>query len=168
MKLIIANLFGLISALILIYMGSIKEKNKVLKFQIVQSTFGASCDLILGGYSSVIIGILNIIRNILVTKKLFNKIYMFILLVLATISITYFNKLGLIGLIPLANFIFYTIFIDTKDNIIFKYVFIISMITWVIYDFIIKAYSSSIFDLFTVITAIYTLIKMKKETYEEA
>lgn len=165
MKLIVANILGLVSALILIYMGSIKEKNKVLKFQIVQSTFGASCDLILGGYPSVITGILNIIRNILVTKKLFNKIYMFILLVLATISITYFNKLGLIGLIPLANFIFYTIFIDTKDNIIFKYVFIISMITWVIYDFIIKAYSSSIFDLFTVITAIYTLIKMKKETY---
>ena len=163
MKIIIANIFGLISALILIYMGSIKEKNKVLKFQIAQTTFGSLCDLILGGIPSVITNILTIIRNALVTKNKFNKIYMWIFIITASALIIYFNKLGFIGYIPLANFIFYTLYIDTDSNIVFKYVFIISMITWLIYDFLIMAYSSAIFDLFTVLVAVITLFKMKKE-----
>ena len=162
MKIVIANILGLLSALILIYAGSIKEKNKVLKYQTIHSVFGASCDLILGGIPSVITGILGIIRNILVTKKKFTKLIMFILIILSSVTIIYFNNLGIIGYIPLLNFIFYTIFINTKDNIIFKYIFIISMITWLIYDFLIKAYSSSIFDLFTIITATLTLLNMKK------
>ena len=162
MNTIIANIFGLISALILIYMGSIKEKNTVLKFQVVQTTFGSLCDLILGGIPSVITNIVTIIRNVLVTNNKWNKIYMYAFIIIASILIIYFNNLGIIGYIPLANFIFYTIYIDTDDNIVFKYVFIISMITWLIYDFIIKAYTSSAFDFFTVMTAVVTLLKMKK------
>ena len=142
MKVIIANILGLISALIMIYAGSIKEKNKVLKYHTIHAFFGMSCDLLLGGYPSVISNIFTITRNIIANKNKFNKIYMVIFIVLASISIIYFN---------------------TKDNIIFKYVFIISMITWLIYDIIIKAYSSAVFDFFTIVTAIITLINMKKD-----
>lgn len=163
MEVIIANVFGTISALILIYMGTIKEKNSVLKYQISQVTFGSLCDLILGGIPSVITNILTIIRNVLVANKKFNRLYMIILILLSILLIIPLNSLGIIGYIPLANFVFYTIFVDTDDNIIFKYVFIISMITWVIYDLLIKAYTSSLFDLFTVIAAIITLIKMIKD-----
>ena len=163
MVVVIANIFGLINALLVVYIASIKEKNKILKFQIVQTSFGGLCDLLLGGIPSVITNILTIIRNVLVTKDKYNKIYMAIFIILCTILVIFCNKLGPIGYIPLANFIFYTIFIDTKSNIVFKYVFIISMITWMIYDFLIRAYTSSLFDLFTVIIAVITLIKMKKE-----
>ena len=55
MIVIIANILGLISALIMIYAGSIKEKNKVLKYHTIHAFFGMSCDLLLGGYPSVII-----------------------------------------------------------------------------------------------------------------
>ena len=160
---VVANIFGLISALLVVYMGSIKEKKTVLRFQIVQTTMGTICDAILGGIPSVICNIFTIIRNILVDKGKFGKVLMAIFIILCSGLIIYFNKWGWIGYIPLANFIFYTIFINTKDNILFKYVFIISMTSWLIYDFIIKAYTSSIFDLFTVIVAIITLFKMKKE-----
>jgi hypothetical protein len=162
MIIIIANILGLISALIMIYAGSIKEKNKVLKYHTIHAFFGMSCDLLLGGYPSVISNIFTITRNILVNKNKFNKIYMIIFILLVTILILLTNNLGWIGYIPLINFIFYTVFINTKDNIIFKYVFIISMITWLIYDIIIKAYSSAIFDFITIVTAIITLISMKK------
>ena len=60
MKLLIANILGLISALILVYTGAIKEKNKVLKYQVAQVSFSSLCDLILGGIPSVIINILSI------------------------------------------------------------------------------------------------------------
>lgn len=163
MILVIANIFGLINALLVIYIASIKEKNKILKYQIVQTSFGGACDLLLGGIPSVITNILTIIRNVLVTKNKFNKLYMWLFIILCSILVIFCNKLGVIGYIPLANFIFYTVFIDTKSNIIFKYVFIISMITWLVYDFLIRAYTSSLFDLFTVIIAVITLIKMKKE-----
>lgn len=163
MIIIIANILGLISALIMIYAGSIKEKNKVLKYHTIHAFFGMSCDLLLGGYPSVISNIFTITRNILVNKNKFNKIYMIIFILLVTILIILTNNLGWIGYIPLINFIFYTVFINTKDNIIFKYVFIISMITWLIYDIIIKAYSSAIFDFITIVTAIITLISMKKD-----
>lgn len=163
MIIIIANILGLISALIMIYAGSIKEKNKVLKYHTIHAFFGMSCDLLLGGYPSVISNIFTITRNILVNKNKFNKIYMIIFILLVTILIILTNNLGWIGYIPLINFIFYTVFINTKDNIIFKYVFIISMITWLIYDIIIKAYSSTIFDFITIVTAIITLISMKKD-----
>lgn len=162
MKVIVANILGLISALILIYAGSIKEKKKVIKYQTIHSFFGMSCDLLLGGYPSVISNVFTITRNILAYKNKFTKILMIIFIIAVSGLIIYFNNLGIIGYIPLINFIFYTIFINTKDNIIFKYVFIISMITWLIYDVMIKAYSSAIFDTFTIITAVITLIKMIK------
>ena len=160
---IIANIFGVVSALLLTYMGKVKEKNKVLKLQMVQTFFGGLCDYLLGAYPSVFTNVINIVRNFLVTRGKFNKLYMFVLIVITSILVLTFNNKGYLGLIPLGNFIFYTIFVNTKDNIVFKYIFIVSMITWVIYDFIIKAYTSSAFDLIVVIVAVITLIKMIKE-----
>ena len=163
MIVIIANILGLISALILIYAGSIKEKKRVIKYQTIHSIFGMSCDLLLGGYPSVISNVFTITRNILAYKNKFTKTLAIIFILAVSILIIYFNNLGIVGYIPLINFIFYTIFINTKDNVVFKYVFIISMITWLIYDIIIKAYTSAIFDSVTIVTAIITLIKMIKK-----
>ena len=81
MKVIVANILGLISALILIYAGSIKEKKKVIKYQTIHSFFGMSCDLLLGGYPSVISNVFTITRNILAYKNKFTKILMIIFII---------------------------------------------------------------------------------------
>ena len=142
-------------------MGLIKEKNRLLKYQIIHSIFGSLCDLILGGIPSVITNILGIIRNVLVYKNKFNIFMMHTLILISFITIISFNRIGIIGYIPLIYFVFFTIFIKTHDNYLFKIIFILSMFLWIIYDLSIQAYFPALFDLFTIIASVYSLVKIK-------
>ena len=90
-----------------------------------------------------------------------------IIILISTILTLMFNNLGLIGLLPLFNNIIYTIFINVKDELKFKILILTQMILWLIYDLTIKAYTSAIFEVITIISCIITgyqiYINRKKE-----
>ncbi|MBR3049191.1 MAG: YgjV family protein, partial [Bacilli bacterium] len=71
------------------------------------------------------------------------------------------NNLGIIGLLPLISTVTYLWLMNIKDVIKFKYLMCFTMILWLIYDFSIKSYTSSIFDLFTIISNIIAIVQLK-------
>lgn len=164
---VIGNIVALIAAAISVFTGIIKNKKKILYVQTIQYITYSIANLILGGFSGVIANLISIFRNILCYKEKLNKI-MITLIILSSIILTLlFNNLGFIGLLPLFNSIFYTLFINIKDEFKFKLLILIQTILWLIYDLTIKSYASAIFEIFTIISCIITAyqiyINRKKE-----
>lgn len=164
-NLIIGNIIALIGSLIMVYSGIIKNKKKIIYAQTIQIMLFSVSNFILGGITGALVNLVCCIRNILCYKnKLGNKEKMILLLAVAVLSI-YFNTQGIIGYIPLISTIVYTLFMNTKDVLKFKYLVIFSMFTWFIYDIFIKSYTSAVFDFLSVISNVIAIyeIKVKKE-----
>jgi len=72
--LIIGNIFGLIGSVVMIIVGSIKDKNKAILVQTLQLIILAISNLVLGSISGFIINLVSIVRNILSNKNKLNKL----------------------------------------------------------------------------------------------
>lgn len=161
-KIIIGNIFALVGSLLMVYIGLIKKKKKILLYQLVELTLFAIANFTLGGYPGLIINLLNIVNVSLCYKKKLNYVWKIIISVVAITLIVIFNNLGLIGYLPLLAFLLYLWFITEKDIIKFKVLNIIILVMWLVYDFMIKAYVGCAFDLFTIITNIIAIVFIKK------
>ena len=80
------------------------------------------------------------------------------------LSIIY-NKNGLIGLLPIIASVMFTVTINTKNELALKVMVIISFTLWLIFDYTIKSYVSTLFDAIGIVAAFVAtiqLIKLKK------
>ena len=159
---VIGNIIAFIASIIMVYSGYIKDKKKILYAQTIQIGLFILSNIVLGGITGAIINVLNCIRNILCYKERLNNIVKVVLIVLATILTICFNNLGIIGLLPLASMILYVLFMNTKDVVKFKYLILSTMVLWLIYDFSIKSYVSTCFDILTIVTNIISIIQINK------
>ena len=65
------------------------------------------------------------------------------------------------------SMVVYTILIDLKNVIKFKYLILFTMTMWLIYDIYIMSYTAAIFDLGTIIANIIAVIQIKRNKGEE-
>ena len=160
-KLLLGNIIALIASFIMVYSGLLKTKKRVLYAQTIQIGLFVISNIILGGMVGVIVNIINVIRNILCYKDKLNLLSRIILTILVTVLSIVFNNMGIIGYLPLISTILYLWFMNTKNIVYFKLLIIFTTIMWLIYDFTIKSYTSSIFDMMTVITNTYSVFKLE-------
>ena len=105
--------------------------------------------------------VISIIGNVLCY---FDKLYLIpkILMTLASIIVvTLLNMQGIIGFLPLVAIITYLWLMNLKDITHFKLLIVFVMILWIIYDISIKSYTSTAFDVITVIANIVAIIKIQ-------
>ena len=164
---VIGNIIALIASLLMLYSGYIKKKQKILFIQTIQIGLSVLSNVVLGGISGAIINALSLLRNVLCYKEKLNKVWKLILIILSTILTLKFNNLGIIGLLPVVSMVVYTILIDLKDVIKFKYLILFTMTMWLIYDIYIMSYTAAIFDLGTIIANIIAVIQIKRNKGEE-
>ena len=163
---IIGNIIALIASLLMIIASYVKEKKKIIKIQTIQILLFVLSNLVLGGITGTIINIANFVRNILCYKnKLTQKMIIIINLIVVLLSLI-FNNLSFIGLLPVVASVIYTCFMNTKSVINLKLLIILTTISWAIYDITIKSYTSSIFDVFSLLACIISIyqIKIKNKT----
>ncbi len=154
MRLIIGNIIALLASLLFVYSGILKQKNKILIAQSIQKGLSTISNIVLKGYSGAIIHVISLIRNLLCYYEKLNIVSK-IIITLITIALTIiFNNLGLIGLLPLISSLIYLWFMDVKDIVKFKYLMLITIILWGIYDLTVKSYTSFEFNVFSAITII--------------
>lgn len=158
---IIGNIFGFIASIFMVYSGIVKEKNKVLFYQTLEVGIAVISYIFLGGISGAIINALNVLRNILCYKDKLNVIAKLILSILSAVLVLYFNNYGLIGVLPLICILIYLWCMTIKDVVKFKILIIVLMILWTVYDFTIKSYVASVFDVLTIIANIISIIRIK-------
>ena len=161
MALIIGNIIALIGSILMVYVGVIKDKKGILFVQSLQIALLAISNLVLNGISGFIINTINFIRNIICYKEALSLKVKILLSIISIILTIYFNDLGLIGFLPLISGLIYLWFMTVKDVIKFKILIIVSVVFWLIYDFIIQSYTASLFDLITIIVSSISVIKLK-------
>ena len=145
----------------MVYSGMLKQKKKILYFQTVQIGMSVISNIILGGITGAIINALSMIRNILCYKNKLGLKEKIIITILAIILTFKFNNLEYIGLLPLISTVSYIWLMNTKDVRKFKLLIIFTMLMWLIYDVVIKSYTSAIFDFMNIIANMLTLLQIK-------
>lgn len=161
--LIIGNILAFIASILMVYTGTLNNRKKIIFIQTIYTLMFTLGDLLLAGYSGAIVNMISIIRNILSYNDKLGTIQKIILIICALITTIMFNNLGFIGILPLLSMIMYILFMNTKNVNKFKLIIIFSSILWVIYDFTIKLYVSSIFDVLTILSALITILINKKK-----
>lgn len=162
MNVVIANIIDFIASMVQIYSGTIKDKGKILVFQIVQLGIQTVSMLLLGAIPGAVSNVLSCIRNYLCYKNIFTwpiKIALIVISLVLTIS---FNNQGFLGYLPFVVCTIYVLFMDIKDPFKFKVLVTLTFVPWVFYFFLIKSYTGAFFAAATVVTNVWTLIRMKK------
>ena len=160
-SIIIGNIIALIASILMVYSGMLKQKKKILYFQTVQIGMSVISNIILGGITGAIINALSMIRNILCYKNKLGLKEKIIITILAIILTFKFNNLGYIGLLPLISTVSYIWLMNIKDVRKFKLLIIFTMLMWLIYDVVIKSYTSAIFYFMNIIANMLTLLQIK-------
>lgn len=160
---IIGNVIAFIACSIMVYAGYLKQKNKILFAQTTELVLAVISNIFLGGITGAIVNTLGCIRNILCYKEKLNNIAKIIIITIVTVLSLAFNNLGIIGILPVISMIIYILFMNVKDVVKFKWLIIISMILWLVYDTYIKSYISAGFDFMNIVVNIISIIQIKKK-----
>ncbi len=160
---IIANVISVISCTMMVLIGLIKNKNKILLSQCVQFTLMGVSHYLLGGMGGVWATVVSILRNLAffkfkVTVPL--KIFFVILSVVLSLGTVTINP---VTWLPILATSLFTWIIDSEDIIKFKNVMILTVCMWFVYDAYHLNFVSAAFDAFTVVSTGYSVWSIKKE-----
>ena len=146
---IIANIISFLGCGLMVLVGLIKEKRRILSVQCVQFTLQGASNLMLGGTSGFIANIVSIARNI-AFSKLKNTVWLKLLFIALQLVLSWSSLIsGLIHWLPFLAAVLFTWFLDVKSEVRLKIVIISTQIMWLIYDFVHMNYVAVAFDCFT-------------------
>lgn len=166
-KVILAQLVGLCAVVFFISSIQLKEKTKILFFQLVANIFYFVQYILLGVYAAAAMNLLTVWRCF-VFKKYDEKnktIPLKYLIVFISLIICFgiFNYNGLLSLIPPTITIIYAISSYQKNTEIIRLSFLMCAFIWVFYNFSVGAYASLIGNGFEVVSGIIALIRFRKK-----
>jgi len=165
--LLIGNILALVGSIMMVAIGLVKRREKILGAQCAQFCIYAAANAFLGGWSGCIANLVSLVRNF-VTLRFSLTVPLKLVFIAAQAGITALvNVEGARGWIPVAAAAMYTWFLDTKSEIKLKSIIIITQSMWFYYDMIIHNYVSMAFDIMTFISTgigIYMLVREKKKT----
>ena len=164
--LLLGNLISLVGCSMMILIGFIKNKDKILLAQCGQFSIQAAGNLVLGSVSGGISCIIAVIR-----------IYVF-----NYEKVTVWLKLAFIGLqavltalsgahtiiqwIPCLSMVAYTWYLDTDSAIVFKLANVAGVIMWAVHDFHYHNFVAFSFDIMTIVSTfagIWLILKDRKK-----
>lgn len=159
---IIANILSLISVGLNCISSFFKTKKRILFLQTLECIIGGISQILCRSFSASIQLFLGAIRTYIAinenTKKIVYWIFSLVSLILGLI----FNNRGLIGLLPIFATIQITLwngYFKTGQQV--RYGMVVNFIPWIIHDFIVKMYVSSIIMTLTMIITIINIIRYR-------
>jgi len=161
-NILIGNIIALLSSTFMVISGIVKEKKKVLFYQIIEVILALIAYVFLNTMSGVIINALNLVRNILGYNNKLNVVAKIIISILSIILVLYFNNNGLIGLLPLITILVWIWAMTIENVILFKLIFAFNISLWIVYDLNVKNYVAFVFDIITIISIFISIIRIKK------
>ena len=165
-QIVIANVIDFIASMVQIYSGTVKDKGKLLLWQIVQLGMQTVSMILLGAIPGAISNVLSCIRNYLCYKNIFTWPIKITLIVLSFILTVAFNNQGILGYLPFVVCTIYVLLMDMKDPVKFKLLVTLTFVPWVFYFLIIKSYTGAFFAAMSVATSFGTWIKMRRGEVE--
>lgn len=163
---IIANIISVISCTMMVLIGLIKNKNKILVSQCIQFTLMGISHYLLGGMGGVVATCVSILRNIVFFKFKTSvplKIFFIVLSVVLSLGTITINP---VTWLPILSTCLFTWVIDSDDIIKFKNIMILTVAMWLVYDSVHLNFVSAAFDAFTIISTGWSVYQIKKEAKE--
>lgn len=161
MNVVLGNIISLAGCIIMILIGFIKSKQKIMFAQCVQFTLQGISHMVLGGVSGAIGCAVSILRNIVFSKVKTStplKIGFIVLQIVLSVGAVSMNPVTWIPIVAVAAFTWY---IDLEDVIKFKWVMIITIILWLIYDLYHLNFVMASADVFTMASTGYSIWQIK-------
>ena len=165
-NIIIGNAVSLVGCIVMVLIGFIKNKERYLVMQNLQFGLNALSHFFLGGYGGSIAAIVSIARNLIISKwKCSTSIKLAIIALQIVLSVSTITA-NPITWLPTISTVMFTWYIDTKDVMWFKWVIIITLSMWIVYDLCHQNYVSIWFSIFTIVTNGISMVKIHKERKE--
>jgi len=160
---ILGNLVSMLGCALMVTIGFVRDRKRVITLQCFQFGFLGLGNLILGAFSGFISGVVSIARN-LIFPRVGGGLGLKLVFIAVQVVVTLLaGWAGPISLLPLGAGILFTWFIDTKSDAQLKWVIILAQILWGIYDFHYRNYVSFTFDILTILSNLLGLILLKRE-----
>ena len=165
---IIAQVFGIISIILNIFIVQFKTKEKMLIGMIISNLVVAIQFFLLNAITGGIISLINVIRCIVfyMFKKGNKKPSLFVLLIFEVIVVVsgIVSWQNIWSLLPIIATATYTYGIWQDDVLKIKYISAIIVFEWSIYDIIVRAYVGFIQGIIKVISSIIAVIRYKRRS----
>ena len=161
--LVFGNLVSMIGCVMMVLIGFVRKKERVITLQCFQFGFLAAGNLILGAFSGCISGMVSIARN-LIFPRVKGGLWLKLLFINIQVVLTLLaGWAGPVSLLPLFAGILFTWFIDTKSDIQLKFVIILAQVLWACYDLQYRNYVTLSFDVMTIVSNVIGILVLKRE-----
>ena len=164
--LLLGNLLSLVGCSMMILIGFIKKKEKIMLAQFSQFCVQSVSNLVLGSVSGFIAGIIAAIRIYVFTKF---RVTVWLKLAFLAIQAVLTMAAGaqtIIEWIHFLSMILYTWYLDTENVVLFKLVNIFGICMWAFHDFHYRNFVAFSFDVFAIVSTtigIWLVIRDKKK-----
>ena len=161
--LLLGNLLSLVGCSMMIIIGFIKKKEKIMLAQFTQFCVQSVSNLVLGSVSGFIAGVIAAIRIFVFTNfKVTVWMKLAVLALQAALTMA-FGAQTIIEWIPFLSMILYTWYLDTDNVILFKLVNIFGVMMWAFHDFHYSNYVAFSFDVMTTVSTIIGILMVLRE-----
>lgn len=157
------NLISMVGCVLMVLIGFVRKKERVITLQCFQFGFLAAGNLILGAVSGFISGVVSILRNLIFPRVKGGLWLKLVFIALQVVFTVLAGWAGPISLLPLFAGILFTWFIDTKSDVQLKWVIIIAQVMWGFYDFYYRNFVAFTFDMLTIISNFAAIIIISRE-----
>ncbi len=159
------NAVSLAGCVLMVLIGFVKKKERVLALQCGQFALLGIGNLILGAVSGFISGVVSVLRN-LIFPRVGHKLAWKLIFIAAQLVLTLLaGWVGPISLLPLIAGVIFTWFIDTKSDAVLKAAIIAAQLLWAVYDWSYSNFVACTFEILTVLSnavGIYMIQRAKK------
>ena len=145
--------------------GTRKKHSEILGIQIISQLFYGAGSIILKGYSSTAQNLVAIFRNLAAMKDIKSRVLEWILIALGVILGIVFNNRGLLGILPVAANLEYSVSVFRLKNNerALKTAFIVNMLMYSVFSFAIMNYVGFVSNIVVAASTAYSLFREKKE-----
>ena len=160
--LVIGNLVSLAGCILMVAIGFVRRKERILGLQCVQFGIMAAANILMGAYSGAIAGFVGIVRNLVFTKKGGTlPLKLFFIAIQVLLSWTAIRS-GWLEWLPILSTILFTCFLDVRSETRLKAVLVLAQLFWLVYDLCYQNYVAAAFDIFTVASNIAGIVMIRK------
>lgn len=160
----IATALSFVTAIFTIAASWVPDRRKTFLLQVIQCCFYAAASYFFGMYATIVIMLLCAVRNRLEADERFTlKIcipYCIVMIVFGALV----NDAGATGLIPVAATVIYSVGCCVfKDLVITKANILLNLLTWAVYDILIKDVPSLVVDIVGAAVAVAAMIRISRD-----
>ena len=158
----LGNLASLIGSLLMVSIGFVREKRRILLAQCGQFAFMAAGNLLLGAIAGVVSNVVSICRNLTFTAVRPTGTLKTAFIALQLVLTLQGGAASPVELCPLLSAVLFTWSLDTESAVRFKAALIAAQALWLIYDACYHNIAAVVFDALTILSNVCGILAIQR------